>query len=154
MKAIAYPRVSARQQDASNQRLAILEYAQLAIREYAQEDDVHIDDFIEATASGQAFAKRRRQDELTSVLQPGDRLVFSELSPARPVAGSGHRRPRVAGTLSCTVRGILAEGSRRRGGGDARPGTWSIAIRTCTRRTAAEVTAHSGRTMLHGRKRR
>ena len=40
----------------------------------------HIDDFIEATASGQASEKRRRLDELTSVLQRGDRLVVSELS--------------------------------------------------------------------------
>ena len=39
-----------------------------------------IDDFIEATASGQASEKRRRLDELTSALQRGDRLVVSELS--------------------------------------------------------------------------
>ena len=38
-----------------------------------------IDEFIEATASRQASEKRRRLDELTSVLQRGDRLV-SELS--------------------------------------------------------------------------
>ena len=36
--------------------------------------------FIEATASGQASEKRRRLDELTSVLQRGDCLVVSELS--------------------------------------------------------------------------
>ena len=34
----------------------------------------------QATASGQASEKRRRLDELTSVLQRGDRLVVSELS--------------------------------------------------------------------------
>ena len=56
----------------SSQRLAILEYA--------RKHDLHIDDFIEATASGQASEKRRRLDELTSALQPGDRLVVSELS--------------------------------------------------------------------------
>ena len=39
-----------------------------------------IDDFIGATASGQASEKRRRLDELISVLQRGDRLVVSELS--------------------------------------------------------------------------
>ena len=33
-----------------------------------------------AEASGQASEKRRRLDELTSALQPGDRLVVSELS--------------------------------------------------------------------------
>ena len=32
------------------------------------------------TPSGQASEKRRRLDELTSALQPGDRLVVSELS--------------------------------------------------------------------------
>ena len=72
VKTVAYLRVSTPQQDASSQRLAILEYA--------RKHDLHIDDFIEATASGQASEKRRRLDELTSVLQPGDRLVVSELS--------------------------------------------------------------------------
>ena len=72
MKTVAYLRVSTPQQDVSSQRLAILEYA--------RKHDLHIDDFIEATASGQASEKRRRLDELTSALQPGDRLVVSELS--------------------------------------------------------------------------
>ena len=72
MKTVAYLRVSTPQQDVSSQRLAILEYA--------QKHGLHIDDFIEATASGQASEKRRRLDELTSALQPGDRLVVSELS--------------------------------------------------------------------------
>ena len=66
MKTVAYLRVSTPQQDASSQRLAILEYA--------RKHDLHIDDFIEATASGQASEKRRRMDELTNALQPGDRL--------------------------------------------------------------------------------
>ena len=52
----------------------------LAILEYARKHDFRIDDFIEATASGQASEKRRRLDELTSILQRGDRLVVSELS--------------------------------------------------------------------------
>ena len=72
VKTVAYLRVSTPQQDVSSQRLAILEYA--------QKHDLHIDDFIEATASGQASEKRRRLDELTSALQPGDSLVVSELS--------------------------------------------------------------------------
>ena len=72
MKTVAYLRVSTPQQDVSSQRLAILEYA--------RKHDLHIDDFIEATASGQASEKRRRLDELTNALQPGDRLVVSELS--------------------------------------------------------------------------
>ena len=72
VKTVAYLRVSTPQQDVSSQRLAILEYART--------HDIRIDDFIEATASGQASEKRRRLDELTSVLQRGDRLVVSELS--------------------------------------------------------------------------
>ena len=72
VKTVAYLRVSTPQQDVRSQRLAILEYARA--------HDFRIDDFIEATASGQASEKRRRLDELTSVLQRGDRLVVSELS--------------------------------------------------------------------------
>ena len=55
-----------------SQRLAILEYA----RKY----DFRIDDFIAATASGQASEKCRRLDELMNVLHRGDRWVVSELS--------------------------------------------------------------------------
>ena len=72
VKTVAYLLVSTPQQDVRSQRLAILEYA--------RKHDFRIDDFIEATASGQASEKRRRLDELTSVLQRGDRLVVSELS--------------------------------------------------------------------------
>ena len=72
VKAVAYLRVSTAQQNLRSQRLAILEYA----RKHA----FRIDDFIEATASGQAAEKRRRLDELMNVLQRGDRLVVSELS--------------------------------------------------------------------------
>ena len=72
MKTVAYLRVSTAQQDVRSQRLAILEYARI--------QGFPIDNFIEATASGQASEKRRRLDELMSVLQRGDRLVVSELS--------------------------------------------------------------------------
>ena len=72
VRTVAYLRVSTAQQDVRSQRLAILEYA--------RKHDFRIDDFIEATASGQASEKRRRLDELMSVLQRGDRLVVSELS--------------------------------------------------------------------------
>ena len=72
VKPVAYLRVSTAQQDGRSQRLAILEYA--------RKHDFRIDDFIEATASGQASEKRRRLDELMNVLQSGDRLVVSELS--------------------------------------------------------------------------
>ena len=72
VKTVAYLRVSTAQQDLHSQRLAILEYA--------RKHNFPIDDFIEATASGQASEKRRRLHELTSVLERGDRLVVSELS--------------------------------------------------------------------------
>ena len=72
VKAVAYLRVSTAQQDLRSQRLAILEYA--------RKHGFRIDDFIEATASGQASEKRRRLDELMNVFQRGDRLVVSELS--------------------------------------------------------------------------
>ena len=72
VKTVAYLRVSTAQQDVGSQRLAILEYA--------RKHDFRIDDFIEATASGQASEKRRLLDELMNVLQRGDRLVVSDLS--------------------------------------------------------------------------
>ena len=71
VKTVAYLRVSTAQQDVGSQRLAILEYA--------RKHDFRIDDFIEVTVAGQASEKRRRLDELMNVLQPGNRLVVSEL---------------------------------------------------------------------------
>ena len=72
MKTVAYLRVSTARQDASGQRLAILEYA--------RRQGLRIDDFIEATASARTNAKHRRLDQLMAVLEPGDQLVVSELS--------------------------------------------------------------------------
>ena len=72
MKTVAYLRVSTAQQDAGSQRLALLEYA--------RRQGFRIDDFIEATASARTNAKHRRLDQLMAVLEPGDRLVVSELS--------------------------------------------------------------------------
>ena len=72
MKTIACLRVSTPQRDAGSQRLAILEYA--------RKHGLQIDDFVEATARGQATAKHRRLDELIGILNRGDRLVVSELS--------------------------------------------------------------------------
>ena len=54
VKSVAYLRVSTAQQDVRSQRLAILKYA--------RKHDFRIDDFIEATASGQASEKRRWLD--------------------------------------------------------------------------------------------
>ena len=73
MKTVAYLRVSTARQDAGSQRLAILEYAR-------RREGLRIDDFIEATASTRTNAKRRRLDQLMAALDPGDRLVVSELS--------------------------------------------------------------------------
>ena len=72
MKTVAYLRVSTARQDAGSQRLAILEYA--------RREGFRIDDFIEATASTRTNAKRRRLDQLMAALEPGERLVVSELS--------------------------------------------------------------------------
>ncbi len=72
MRTVACLRVSTAQQDVRSQRLAILEYA--------HQHDFRIDDFIEATASGQASEKRRRLDALLNGLQREDRLIVSELS--------------------------------------------------------------------------
>ena len=72
VKTIVYIEGLDRQQAVRSQRLPILKYA--------RKHDFHIDDFIEATASGQASEKRRRLDDLMHVLQRGDRLVVSELS--------------------------------------------------------------------------
>ncbi len=51
MKTVSYLRVSTPQQDVRSQRLAILEYARA--------HDFRIDEFIEATASGQASENQR-----------------------------------------------------------------------------------------------
>ena len=59
---------------------AVKTVAYLRVSTYARAHDFRVDDFIEATASGQASEKRRRLHELTSILEPGDRLVVSELS--------------------------------------------------------------------------
>ena len=72
---------------ASRPRSRIVRSQRLAILEYARTHDIRIDDFIEATASGQASEKRRRLAELTSVLQRGDRLVVSEFSRLRRSLG-------------------------------------------------------------------
>ena len=72
VKTVAYLRVSTTQQDVRSHRRAILEYARY--------QGFPIDDFIEATASGQASELRQRLNEQMSVLQRGDRLVGSKLS--------------------------------------------------------------------------
>ena len=72
MKTVAYLRVSTTRQDMQGQRLAILEYA--------RKHGLHVDEFVEATASARTSPKRRCLDDLMDALEPGDRLVVSELS--------------------------------------------------------------------------
>ena len=72
MKTVAYLRVSTTRQDVQGQRLAILEYA--------RKHGLHVDGFIGATASARTSPRRRRLDDLMDALEPGDRLVVSELS--------------------------------------------------------------------------
>ena len=73
MKTVAYLRVSTRSQDLSNQKLAILTFSHK--RQFS------IDEFIESRISSRKSPLERRIDEMLGVLQPGDRLVVSELSP-------------------------------------------------------------------------
>ena len=72
MKTVAYLRVSTRSQDLANQKLAILEFSQK--RRYP------IDPFIESRISSRKSPLERRIDEMLGTLQPGDRLLVSELS--------------------------------------------------------------------------
>ena len=72
MKTVAYLRVSTRSQDLANQKLAILEFS--------QKRRFPIDQFIESRISSRKSPLKRRIDEMLGTLQPGDRLLVSELS--------------------------------------------------------------------------
>ena len=72
MKTVAYLRVSTRSQDLANQKLAILEFS--------QKRRFPIDQFIESRISSRQSPLERRIDEMLGTLQPGDRLLVSELS--------------------------------------------------------------------------
>ena len=72
MKTVAYLRVSTRSQDLANQKLAILEFS--------QKRRFPIDQFIESRISSRKSPLERRIDEMLGTLQPGDRLLASELS--------------------------------------------------------------------------
>ena len=65
-------RVSTRSQDLANQKLTILEFS--------QKRRFPIDQFIEARISSRKSPLDRRIDEMLGTLQPGDRLLVSELS--------------------------------------------------------------------------
>ena len=72
LKTVAYLRVSTRSQDLANQKLAILEFS--------QKRRFPIDQFIESRISSRKSPLERRIDEMLGTLQPGDRLLVSELS--------------------------------------------------------------------------
>ena len=72
MKTVAYLRVSTRSQDLANQKLAILEFS--------QKRRFPIDQFIESRISSRQSPLERRIDEMLVPLEPGDRLLVSELS--------------------------------------------------------------------------
>src|SRR5215831_10185339 len=72
MKTIAYLRVSTGSQDLANQKLVLLDHA--------RQERFAIDRFVEAQASSRKGRDRMRIEELFGTLDPGDRLVVSELS--------------------------------------------------------------------------
>ena len=72
LKTAAYLRVSTRSQDLANQKLAILEFS--------QKRRFPIDQFIESRISSRKSPLERRIDEMLGTLEPGDRLLVSELS--------------------------------------------------------------------------
>ena len=72
LKTVAYLRVSTRSQDLANQKPAILEFSQK--RRFT------VDEFIESRISSRNSPLERRIDEMLGTLEPGDRLLVSELS--------------------------------------------------------------------------
>lgn len=71
-KILAYLRTSTDKQDLNNQRLEILEYA--------RQNSIHIDDFIEISISSRKTRRARRIDELLDKLNSEDTLIVTELS--------------------------------------------------------------------------
>ena len=85
LKTVAYLRVSTRSQDLANQKLAILEFS--------QKRRFPVDQFIESRVSSRKSPLERRIDEMLVTLQPGDRLLVSELSRlGRPKGALGTSR--------------------------------------------------------------
>jgi len=72
MRTIAYLRVSKDPQDVKNQRLAILDFA--------RQERMKINEFIELSVSATRSPKERKLDVLLERLNPQDTLVVSELS--------------------------------------------------------------------------
>ena len=91
MATIAYLRVSKDSQDVRNQRLAILEFARQELLE--------IDEFMELSISSRRSAKERQIDLLLAKLVSGDTLIVSELS----------RMGRSVGEIITTVDRLVKE---------------------------------------------
>ncbi|MGI2299120.1 recombinase family protein [Candidatus Cardinium hertigii] len=71
-KILAYLRASTDKQEVMHQKYEILEYA--------RNNDLRVDEYIEVTISSTKNSKQRRIDELTKKLSPKDTLVVTELS--------------------------------------------------------------------------
>jgi DNA invertase Pin-like site-specific DNA recombinase len=72
MKTLAYLRVSTGSQDIAKQKFAILDYA--------QQQGISIDEFVEAQISSRQTMEKRGIDDVLKHLGAGDRLIVSELS--------------------------------------------------------------------------
>ena len=72
MKTLAYLRVSSGAQELANQKYAILDYA--------QQQGIAIDEFVEAQVSTRRAIEKRGINEAIERLSTGDRLIVSELS--------------------------------------------------------------------------
>lgn len=94
MKTIAYLRVSKNTQDVKNQRLAILEFA--------QQEKLSVDEFMELSMSSRRSSKERQIDILLSKLKSGDLLIVSELS----------RMGRSVGEIITTVDTLIKQSVR------------------------------------------
>ena len=71
---IGYVRVS------TTDKRQTVENQKLAISEFCRARKLHVDDWIEASASSRRDTKQRRIDELLNRLKSGDMLIVSELS--------------------------------------------------------------------------
>ncbi len=71
-KIVAYLRTSTDKQDLNNQKLEILEYA--------RQNNLTVDEFIEIAVSSRKTSKQRRIDELLEKLNDSDTLIVTELS--------------------------------------------------------------------------
>ena len=71
-KVIAYLRVSTDQQDWNNQKLEILEYA--------RNNNIKVDEFVQITISSKKSTQERKIDYITQNLNEGDTLIVTELS--------------------------------------------------------------------------